>query len=236
MDFAPLLMEGLTPEMEIIAETELGETPLVKKESLKKIKELIELEQDFQPFIDDKFLLMFLRCKKHDVQKAYESLKNFYRFKEKNSRVLTDFLPSEHKTIMDSNSFTALLSRDSNGCAVVIVRLGKFNWNEATIEDLFATSFTIGSLLARLEASSVCGCMILIDLKDFTMKMVFKLLSVKLWIFLIGCLQNCFPLRIKAIHIVNEPAAYHAVVSLFKLAMPKKLRERVSNLEFSTWI
>ncbi|XP_035221024.1 alpha-tocopherol transfer protein-like [Stegodyphus dumicola] len=227
MDCTPLLMEGLTPEMEKIAERELCETSLVKKESLENIKELIENEPNFHPFMDDQFLLMFLRCKKHDIQKAFDALRNFYIFKEKHSRIISNFLPSEFKTIMDMKCFTILLSRDCNGSAVVIVRVGQFNWKEATIEDLTATVFTIAHIINRLEATSVCGCVIVFDLKDFTLQMLFKYVTPKYLIFIIRCLQNCFPLRIKGMHLINEPYFFQIFFEIVKVALPKKLRERI---------
>ncbi|XP_035229480.1 clavesin-2-like [Stegodyphus dumicola] len=146
MDYTPLLMEGLTPEMEKIAERELCETSLVKKESLAKIKELVER---------------------------------------------------------------------------------KLNWKEATIEDLMATSLTIICILYRLEACSVCGCVIVIDHTDVTLQILFKNISPKFLIFIFSCLQNCIPLRIKGVHLVNEPCFYQIFFEIIKVGIPKKLRERM---------
>ncbi|KFM82388.1 Alpha-tocopherol transfer protein-like protein, partial [Stegodyphus mimosarum] len=124
MVFAPAIMDCLTPEMEKIAEMEIGETPKVKKESLEKLKKRIEQEPDFYPFMDDKFLLMFLRCKKHDVQRAFKALRSYYLFKEKYSRVYTDFLPSELKHVMAANCYSSTHFRDVDGRLLAIFRVG----------------------------------------------------------------------------------------------------------------
>ncbi|XP_035207176.1 alpha-tocopherol transfer protein-like [Stegodyphus dumicola] len=226
MAFAPLLMEGLTPEMEKIAKKELGETPLVKKESLEKIKRLIEKEPDFYPCMDDKFLLMFLRNKKHNIQRAFKALRNYYIFKEKYSGVYTDFLPSGVKNVMDANCYSMMPLRDAGGRLVIIIRPGQCLDKGVTIENIFSAILIVGTLAYRMEASSVCGCVTIIDLKGFSAQQFYSLVSPKFIIFIFNCIQDCLPYRMREIHIVNESAFFNVFYNIIKFAIPKKLRDR----------
>ncbi|XP_035208126.1 alpha-tocopherol transfer protein-like [Stegodyphus dumicola] len=227
MAYPPLKMEGLTPEMENVAERELGETPQVRKDSLEKIKELIENEPDFYPCLDDKFLLMFLRCKKHDVQRAFKSLKRYYCFKEKYSGVFTDLLPTELRNIMKTNCYVDMPRRDHHGRNVVIWRLSQCLRTKIPIEKLFAACLTVGILANRIEATSVCGIVLIFDFKDFSLQEIFKFASPKFVMFFFNCIQECLPFRIREVHIVNEPELFNVFYNIIKFAMPKKLMERV---------
>ncbi|XP_035230597.1 clavesin-1-like [Stegodyphus dumicola] len=227
MVLAPAIMDGLTPEMEKIAEMELGETPQIKKESLEKLKKLIEQEPDFYPFMDDKFLLMFLRCKKHDVHKAFKALRRYYLFKEKYSRVYTDFLPSELKHVMDVNCYANMHFRDGDGRLVAIFRVGHCRRNGVSAEDIFAAVMTAGLLSCRLKASSVCGCVLIYDLKDLSLEDIYRLASPKFITFVLYGVQDCLPFRLRSIHIVNETALFGTFYNMIKFAVPKKLKERI---------
>ncbi|KFM58761.1 Alpha-tocopherol transfer protein-like protein, partial [Stegodyphus mimosarum] len=227
MPFLPFVMEGLTPEMEKMAEKELGETACVKKESLKKLKQLIENDPDFHPFMDDKFLLMFLRCKKHDVKQAFKTLRNYYLFKKKYSGIYLDFLPSEVKRILEMNCYTTLPLRDRDGRNVAICRLGRFNWNEASVEELVAAALSTGTLAHRLEAASVCGGVIIFDFEDVSLQHVLKFVTAKFVVFILNCLKDCFPHRVKAIHIVNEPRFFQGFFNIIRFAVPDKLKGRI---------
>ncbi|KFM80786.1 Alpha-tocopherol transfer protein-like protein, partial [Stegodyphus mimosarum] len=227
MALVPYSVEGLTPEMEMIAQRDLGETPPVRKDSLEKLKQLIANEPDFHPYMDDKFLLMFLRHKKHDVKKTFKTLRNYYHFKEKYSRIFTDFLPSEGKEVMDMNCYSLLPYRDSQGRTIVVCLPGRFEWQEASVNDLMAMALIVGFLGHKIDAVSVCGWVMIFDVKNFSLADLLRFVTIRFLLFAFNSLQDCLPFRIKEIHLVNEPGLYRTTYNAVKHALPKKIRERV---------
>ncbi|XP_035216671.1 alpha-tocopherol transfer protein-like isoform X2 [Stegodyphus dumicola] len=226
MVLVPFSAEGLSPEMEAIAEKDLGETPSVRKDSLERLKKLIAAEPDFYPFMDDQFLLSFLRHQKHKVPKAFNTLRNYYHFKEKYSRIFTDFLPSEHKEVMNMNCYSVLPYRDSQGRTITVCTPARLNGKKTSIDDFIAVALTVGLLGCKLDAVSICGWVIIFDAKDFSVADLFKFACVKLLLFVLNSVQDCLPYRLKAIHVVNEPEIFHAIYNTVKHALPKKIRER----------
>ncbi|GFU39595.1 CRAL_TRIO_N domain-containing protein, partial [Nephila pilipes] len=122
MKYLSTWQEGLTPEIQRRAEEELGETPEIKIQSLKKLRRLINEEAEFRPLMDDAFLIRFLRTKKYDVERAFTSLRNYYVFKARYSKLLTDFKPSELQHVIEMNCVVHLPYRHPSGTAVTYMR------------------------------------------------------------------------------------------------------------------
>ncbi|XP_035205126.1 retinaldehyde-binding protein 1-like [Stegodyphus dumicola] len=190
MALMSIYAEDLTSEIKLILENELRETPSVRKNSLEEIKQLIEEEPDFYPFMDDKFLLLFLRNKKHNVHRAFKTLRNYYSFKEKYSRVFTDFLPSEHRKVIEMNCYSPMPFLDAHGRGIVICQLGRYQWEENSVEPLMAFAVNMGMLFYKCEAFSICGAVLVYDFKDFTLENLFKSIGVTYLIFAFRCLQK----------------------------------------------
>ncbi|XP_035227204.1 alpha-tocopherol transfer protein-like isoform X2 [Stegodyphus dumicola] len=172
MTFLPMFMEGLTPEMVRRAEEELGETPEVRIQALKDLRRLINAEADFRPLMDDAFLVRFLRAKKYNVQKAFNTLRNFYTFKVRYSKVLTDFKPSEVKTVLEMNNLLIVPRRLPDGTAVGILRMGDFDMDKATSDDFVAACFVCTEIGIEPEATQVCGAVLVFDWNNFTLRMI----------------------------------------------------------------
>ncbi|XP_035212997.1 alpha-tocopherol transfer protein-like [Stegodyphus dumicola] len=226
MEFLPYHLDGLTPELIKKAKIELGETSDVRKQALIFFKQLIENEPNFYPFMDDTFFLMFLRCKKYDVQKAFNSFLNFYRFKKKYSGIFTDFLPSDLRKVMSMNSFKDSELRTKDGGIVGILLLGNHKWEQASIEDIVATILHIGLITYRREATQISGGRIIIDFRNVTWHQFLTCASPTMLGLVFSSVENCWPYRLKAIHLVNEPKAFSLFFSMLKFAMPKKVQER----------
>ncbi|XP_035228996.1 uncharacterized protein LOC118201080 [Stegodyphus dumicola] len=234
MALVSIYAEGLTPDMEIKLVSELGETPLVRKNSLEKIKQLIAKEQDFYPFMEDQFLLLFLRNKKHNVERAFKTLRNYYFFKEKHSGVFTNFLPSDHKKVIEMNCYSPMPFIDSYGRGIVLCQLGRFKWQESSVDALMAFAVDLGMVFRDCEAFSVCGAVLIYDFKDFSQENLLKFIGVKYLILAFSCLKDCLPYSVKEIHVVNQPSFYQHFHNVIKYALPEKIRGRLKREEVPT--
>ncbi|KFM80787.1 Alpha-tocopherol transfer protein-like protein, partial [Stegodyphus mimosarum] len=185
--------------------------------------------------MDDQFLLLFLRNKKHNVERAFKTLRNYYFFKKKYSRVFTDFLPSEHEKVISMNCYSPMPFTDSHGRTIVVCQPGRYKWEESSVDAFMAFAVDLGILLNKTEAFSICGAVLIFDLKDFSMETLLKFVSLKFLIFAFRCLQDCLPYSMKGIHVVNEPSFFQTCYGAIKLALPEKIRKRVffhgSNLQ-----
>lgn len=225
--FWPHLLDKVPQDILKKAEMELNETPERRKEAIKELRRLIHAEGDFRPIMEDKFLLRFLRAKKFNSQRAFNMLKNFYTFKVRYSKVLTDFKPSEVKHVYDQNVLGILPYRDNEGCAIGIGRIGIFDFNKASINELFAAALVVGETCIDLEATQICGVVIVLDCKGISLKTIRQLASPTLLFRIVKVIQDCFPTRFKALHIVNEPFYTSLVFNIIKPFLSEKIKKRL---------
>lgn len=225
--FLPHRLDKIPQDIIKKAERELNETPENRKEAIKELRRLIHEEADFQPVMEDKFLLRFLRAKKFDSQRAFNMLKNFYTFKVRYSKILTDFRPSEVKHVFDQNVLGILPYRDNEGCAIGVGRIGIFDFDEASIDELFAAALVAGETCIDYEATQICGLVVVVDCKGISLKTIRQLASPTLLFRLVKVIQDCFPARFKALHIVNEPFYTSIVLNILKPFLSEKIKKRL---------
>ncbi|GFT12683.1 alpha-tocopherol transfer protein-like [Nephila pilipes] len=227
MKYLSTWQEGLTPEIKQRAEEELGETPEIKIQSVKELRRLINEEAEFRPLMDDAFLIRFLRTKKYDVKNAFNSLRNYYIFKARYSRLLTDFKPSELLHVFEMNNVVHLPYRHPSGTAVAYMRPAYYNIDEVTLEEIFAVGLLELEYSLQFEASQVCGYIMILDLDKINLRMMNYYASPKFLFRCVRLIQDCVPCRVKGIHFFNEPFYISFVFNIVKGFLSEKLRKRI---------
>lgn len=76
-------IKPLIPELQIIAETELGEIPSRINGDLQALKDWLQLQPHLKVRTDDQYLIQFLRGSKYSLEKAKEKLDCLYTLKTK---------------------------------------------------------------------------------------------------------------------------------------------------------
>ncbi|GFY79155.1 alpha-tocopherol transfer protein-like [Trichonephila inaurata madagascariensis] len=227
MTLLQLWFKGLTPELQHKAEVTLGETSHVKAKALVDFRRLINEQQDIYSRLDEVFLLRFLRTKKYDVQKAFKIFLNYYDLKSKQKGKFTGLKPSDVKKVIEMNNILYVPYRLPSGSHVAIYRMGTFDVNKATAQELVATVFLLGEMILDCEATQVCGGVIIIDTAGITIQHYRQFATVQFLSLVVNLVQDCLPERLKAIHFVNEPFTYHAIFHLIRPILKKKLKDRL---------
>ncbi|KAG8322327.1 hypothetical protein J6590_024672 [Homalodisca vitripennis] len=94
-----------------------------------------------------------------------------------------------------------------------------------------AVSFRMGTTIFEIMLEDpdlqVTGTIVIIDLAELTIMQKARLVSPSLAWHLANIIQDKIPLRVKGIHIVNQPFYFNAIYAVFKPFMKKKLRKRI---------
>lgn len=86
---------------------------------------LISEEKDFNPYLDDAFLLMFLRARKFNVLASANMMKNYYLARVKYPSMFKNFTPKSCMKVLKSNIHYFLPYRSSDGCAILLSKFGE---------------------------------------------------------------------------------------------------------------
>lgn len=210
------------------AENELRETPEVVKQSLEELRKLLKEDKSlFVPAEKDEFLLKFLRPCKFYPESALKKIQAYYKFRQSYTYYCHDLLPSAVRSPFDHSIVSILSPRDQHGRRIMVVESGE-RWNPRLVplKDTFR-GLQLGLEAAMAEAQTqVCGVVAIMDMKglSFTQVMHFTPSYAKM---MVEWIQECVPVRLKAVHIINQPYIFNMLFALFKPFMREKLRARI---------
>ncbi|XP_077520003.1 clavesin-1-like [Amblyomma americanum] len=216
------------PNLEETARLELGETPETKKKSLQYLRRLIEGTSSLNVPTDDEFLVSFLRARKYRVQEAFETVKKFSQMRQDLPEFFEDLTPANVpiKTICHENELVMVSpQQDAFGRSVALLRLGAWKPSMCSFTDLIRASLLLAGRSALDDVTQINGAAGIVDLKGLNFYHMVQLTSSL--IKLVQFTQDCVPMRIKALYIVNHPPVTEFLFSAVKPFLKSKLLGRI---------
>lgn len=216
------------PDLELVARTELGETPEVKERSLALLRQLIAGDKSLDCPADDAFLVKYLRCRKYRVEETFEVIRNYFRVRKRLPDVFINLSPHNipyHKIIVQNRLIQIAKQRDPQGRAVAMMKLGAWNTGICSITDLLRAALVMAEWTLENEETQIRGVVGVFDLKGFNISHLahFTPFFIKK---LAHIVEDCYPSRLKAVHVLNNPYFYELLYAMIKPFMKSKLAQR----------
>ncbi|XP_014599841.1 PREDICTED: alpha-tocopherol transfer protein-like isoform X1 [Polistes canadensis] len=218
----------LNPELQEVARKELRETPELQKESMERLKELLKAETDLKcPLDNDAWLIRFLRPCKYYPESAADLVKNYYKFKIKHSSIYNDLKPSKETNIFEQNILTVLPTRDQHGRRILIIQLGKkWKHNQCSLDEIYKGCVLYLEAAMLEPTTQVAGAIVIFDMDGLSLPQTWQF-TPPFAKRLVELLQDAMPLRVKNLHIINQPYVFNMVFALFKPFLREKLKSRI---------
>ncbi|XP_058453630.1 clavesin-1-like [Malaya genurostris] len=230
MDLAPFDIDTSPPSAALleVARRELRETPEVRETATVELRKLLHNATDLHYRDDDDFLLVFLRPCHFYPESALKMMRRIADFKKNYHPLMHNLYPEDEKlSFIEHGIVNVLTNRDRKGRRILILNVGKV-WDPKQVspEKLFRMLFLV-HLVAQLEASTqINGVVIIMDFEGLSLKQV-RALSPSFSRLLLTFIQEAVPLRMKEVHIVNQPYIFKMVWTLFKPFIGEKLKNRL---------
>lgn len=196
-----------------------------RNEALSRLRLLLEGHKTLHPRTDEDFLLRFLRVRKYDVEASMKTIQNYYRNRASCPAVYSNFVPSS----VDSAArrlFMILPAKDVHGRLVLYVKPGSWITREVSYVSLQKAALLCMEHMATDPASQEVGVSILCDSAGFTLEKLFSCHFGLIRRFL-EYLQDCMPMRLKAVHIIRESKAMDLLFVLIRPFIKRKLAQRI---------
>lgn len=223
-----LEVDEIRPEVKDIARRELRENPDIVRESIQALKDLLKEETDLHaPYENEAWLVRFLRPTKFYPESALQLIKNYYQFKIKHKNLYDGLVPSREKNVFDHDILTVLLSRDQGGRRILILQLGKkWKHNKCSLDEVFKGAVLFMEAAMIEPETQICGAQVMFDMDGLSLQQTWQF-TPPFAKRILDWLQDSVPLRIKGIHIVNQPYIFNMVFAVFKPFLREKLRSRI---------
>lgn len=223
----PICGTGL-PELELVARRDLGETPEVKEHSLALLKQLITGDERLHCPADDAFLVKYLRARKYRVAEAFEMIRNYFRSRLRLREFFDDLSPDTvpyPKLCVENRLILVSKLRDPQGRAVVMMKFGAWNTGICSMTDLIRAAFVTAEWILQDEETQVRGVVGVVDLSGLCASHVvhFSPFLIKK---LAHVLQDCYPARLKAVYVINDPPLCGILFGMMRPFVKAKLVQR----------
>ncbi|XP_032461893.1 alpha-tocopherol transfer protein-like isoform X2 [Phocoena sinus] len=217
---------SLTEDLVAKAREELQEKPEWRLRDVQALRDMVRKEcPNLSTSLEDAFLLRFLRARKFDYDRALQLLINYHSCRRSWPEVFNNLRPSALKEVLASGFLTVLPHTDPRGRHILCLRPDR--WipsNYPITENIRAIYLTLEKLI-QSEETQVNGIVILADYKGVSLSKASHFgpfIAKKV----IGILQDGFPIRIKAVHVVNEPRIFKGIFAIIKPFLKEKIANR----------
>ncbi|XP_049635272.1 alpha-tocopherol transfer protein-like [Suncus etruscus] len=222
----PAYVCSLSQELVTKAREELQEKPEWRLRDVQALRDMVHKEYPhLSTALDDAFLLRFLRARKFDYDRALQLLLNYHGCRRSWPEVFTNLRPSALRHVLASGFLTVLPQPDPRGCPILCIRPDRWIPSSYPItENIRAIYLTLEKLI-QSEETQVNGIVILADYKGVSLSKASHFgpfIAKKV----IGILQDGFPIRIKAVHVVNEPRIFKGIFAIIKPFLKEKIASR----------
>ncbi|XP_054718518.1 alpha-tocopherol transfer protein-like [Uloborus diversus] len=217
---------ALTPELLQKAESELMEKPSWRDRDIQALRDMISDDPDLVSRTDDAFLLRFLRARKFDYNRSFSLLQNYYMLRAKNANMYKDFIPSALRNVHQLNLQGFLPYRDLEGRAIFVFRGGVWDPSLCTADDVFRANVICLEKQIDDPLTQINGIVALLDMKGLGFHHV-RHFSPSHALKIVSLVQDAFPARFKAVHIVNEPALFDIILTVVKPLVSDKIKKRI---------
>ncbi|KAM5157148.1 alpha-tocopherol transfer protein [Mantella aurantiaca] len=206
---------------------ELPDHSPVVVEAIGILRQIAESDTNYWPFdLSDDFLLRFLRARDFCIELAYKLLKNYRKWRKECPEITADLKPSPLLDLYSSGYHGVLRSRDAYGSKVLIYRIDKWDTKQFTAYEVFRVSLITSELIVKDAETQRNGIKAIFDLEGFGLAHAFQV-TPTLARRIAAVMTDSFPLKVRGIHLINEPYFFHPVFALIKPFLPAKIQERV---------
>ncbi|KAJ6645817.1 Alpha-tocopherol transfer protein-like [Pseudolycoriella hygida] len=225
-----LQIRELSPEVALVAKTELNENPSKIGEDIEYLRKWLQMQQHIVPRTDDQFLVSFLRGCKYSYEKSKEKLDMYFTVRSAIPEFFYDRDPSYtnlKEAISRGVTLPLPIPEKYNSSRVMLIRHGVYDPQKLGIEDVMKVAYMINDILIMEDDFAiVCGQTILIDLRGLTLSHVGQC-TPSIIKKMTHSIQEAYPVRQKGIHFVNPSSIFDAVFKIFYNFMSSKIKKRI---------
>ncbi|MFT7812234.1 alpha-tocopherol transfer protein-like [Arapaima gigas] len=207
--------------------TELPDDSNLVKSCIQDLRRRAEAElPGFAGDLSDASLLKFLRARDFDGELALQLLVNYHKWRRECPEITANLCPSSVLGLLQNQYHGVLDSRDATGSRVLVYRIGKWNPKDFTAYEVFRVSLITSELIVREVDTQRYGIKAIFDLQGWCFAHALQI-NPSLAKKISAVLTGSFPLKVRGIHLINEPIFFRPVFAMIRPFLPDKIKQRI---------
>ncbi|XP_062898068.1 alpha-tocopherol transfer protein [Mobula hypostoma] len=176
--------------------------------------------------LEDEFLLKFLRARDFDIDLALELLSNYHKWRAECPEISADLRPSSIIGLLKAGYHAVLRSRDSSGSRVLIYNIGHWDPKLFSVYEVFRVSLITSELIVKEVKTQQNGVKVIFDLYGWQFAHVLQINPIVAKR-IAAVIVDSFPLKVRGIHMINEPVLFHPVFAIITKFFSEKIKGRI---------
>lgn len=203
---------------------ELPDDSNVIKPYIVKLKQRARNEFDLD--FSDGFLMRFLRARDFDLELSFKMLCNYQRWRRECPEISSSLGPGSVLPLLQNSYHAVLPRRDHSGSRVLLYRIGQWNPKDWTAYEVFRVSLMTSELIVTETETQRRGLKVIFDLRGWSFGHAL-LINLSLARKISAVLTDSFPLKVRGIHLLNEPIFFRPVFAMLCPFLPEKIKQRI---------
>ncbi|KAM6948276.1 alpha-tocopherol transfer protein [Aplochiton taeniatus] len=196
----------------------------IVKPYLVKLKQ--KARKEFGLDLSDGFLIRFLRARDFDFELSFKLLVNYQRWRRECPDISSSLGPGSVLPLLQNSYHAVLPQRDHSGSRVLLYRIGQWNPKDWTAYEVFRVSLMTSELIVMETETQRRGLKAIFDLKGWSFGHAL-LINPSLARKISSVLTDSFPLKVRGIHLLNEPIFFRPVFAMLRPFLPEKIKQRI---------
>uniref|UniRef100_A0AAG5CW40 CRAL-TRIO domain-containing protein n=1 Tax=Anopheles atroparvus TaxID=41427 RepID=A0AAG5CW40_ANOAO len=153
-------------------------------------------------------------------------MQKYYKMKEEYPEIFKVSPPSEMKFMLEMQIQTMLPKKDEHGRQIYLFRVEKCDPYKIPVDYVFRSNVLALEDAVRSPETQIGGLVVLLDMAGLGFAHA-RYLSPHLAKKTVEVVQEAFPLRFKAFHVLHEPFYFDAILAVLKPFLKDKIRRRI---------
>lgn len=151
---------------------------------------------------------------------------NYQRWRRESPEISTCLSPRSVLGLLDNSYHAVLPLRDHTGSRVLLYRIGQWNPKDWSVFQVFRVSLMTSEIISMETETQRRGLKVIFDLAGWSLGHALQF-NPSLAKKISSVLSDSFPLKVRGIHLLNEPRFFRPVFTMLRPFLPEKIKQRI---------